>query len=350
MFSVAIVGAGIGAQHADGFAALPDRFRIHSVCDLDSARGAALADAHGARFTTDLDSVLADPEVEIVDICLPSHLHFSTAMLALEAGKHVICEKPLAGSLAEVDQMVAKAEAARRQVFPIFQYRFGLGTAQLAAVVEAGLAGTCYAATLETHWNRDAKYYDVDWRGTWAGEQGGALLTHAIHIHDMMTALLGPVAEVSARLATRVNQIETEDCAALTFTMESGALVTSSVTLGGAQDTSRLKLMFEGVTVESGLAPYAPAVAGWRFTARAPVRQADVDAALAQVTQTQSGYMAAFHEMAQALERLPHKAVTLADGRRSIELVTAIYQSSKTRMGEALPLGSSHPLYHGWLP
>ena len=269
--SVSIIGAGIGAQHLAGFAALPDRFHIHSICDLDAERGGALATSHpDVVYTDDYTAILADPKVDIVDICLPPHLHFSAVMAALDAGKIVICEKPLVASLAEADQLIAKVEQTGGTVSPVFQYRYGLGTAQLHALIDAGLAGRCYTGTLETHWNRPAAYYDISWRGTWAGERGGALLGHAIHIHDLLPWLIGPVAQVFADTGTRVNDIEVEDCAALSIRMGDGALITSSVTLGAADDTSRMRLSYEGFTVESDHAPYSLAEKGWHFVARGP--------------------------------------------------------------------------------
>ena len=99
----------------------------------------------------------------------------------------------------------------------------------------------------------------------------------------------GPVAEVTALTDTRVNAIETEDCAALALRMENGALATSSVTLGAGEDTTRLRFCFRGLTAESGSAPYAPAEDDWRFTARAPVTQAEVDAVLEEVPQGHAG-------------------------------------------------------------
>jgi predicted dehydrogenase len=203
---------------------------------------------------------------------------------------------------------------------------------------------------LETHWNRDAAYYAVDWRGTWAGEQGGALLGHAIHIHDLLTSVLGPVERVYADLATRVNPIEVEDCAALSLRMASGAVITSSVTLGCAEDVSRLRLMFEGFTVESDHAPYAPANAGWRFVARAPTSQAAIDAELAKLPDAPCGYVGLFTAIAAALDGYPGQEVTLADGRRSLEFVTACYHSGRTALPVTLPLNASHPLYDSWLP
>ncbi len=348
---IAIVGAGIGAQHLAGFWQLRDRFTVACVCDLDDTRAQALAVQYeGVGVTPDLAGVLADPAIDIVDICLPPHLHFRACMDAMEAGKDVICEKPLVPSLKEADALAVRAAETGRQIFPVFQYRYGLGTAQLAALTAAGLAGRCHAGSLETHWDRDAAYYAVDWRGTWAGESGGALLGHAIHIHDILTGILGPVARVHAELATRVNDIEVEDCAALAIRMAEGAVVTSSVTLGAAGNTSRLCLMFEGFTVESDHAPYAPALAGWSFTARAPRTQGQIDAVLASVAAPKLGYAGLFEAVADALDGRPGREVTLADARRSLEFVTACYASAREGRPVALPLGPDHPLYGSWLP
>lgn len=350
MRNVAIVGAGIGAQHLAGFLALPDRFRVTHVCDLDEARARPLCDRSGAVWTADLATLLSDPTVEIVDICLPPHLHLGPVSDALKAGKHAICEKPLVPSLADADALAALVGETGRQVFPVFQYRFGPGASQLRALIDAGIAGKPYVASLETHWNRNAAYYAVPWRGTWATERGGAILGHAIHIHDWLSFILGPVAQVHADLATRVNDIEVEDCASLSIRMASGALVTSSVTLGAANDTSRLRFVFDGLTAESGDNPYRPAEGHWIFAARAPRSQADVDRVLATVPPGPAGYAGLFAAIADALDGRPGAEVTLTDGRRSLEFVTAVYHSARTGVPVSLPLDADHPLYAGWLP
>ena len=179
MLNVAILGAGIGAQHLDGYLALPDRYRVAAICDLDAEKAGALAaKAPGCAAVSDADAVIADPAIDIIDICLPPHLHGPIAMKAFAAGKHVICEKPIAGSVAEADRMLEAAQASGRLFAPIFQYRYGRGLYQLAALQERGLAGKPLVATLETHWNRTADYYAVPWRGKWASERGGAVLGH----------------------------------------------------------------------------------------------------------------------------------------------------------------------------
>ena len=328
---VAIVGAGIGAQHLRGYLALPNRFSVAAICDLDSARAAPLAKAAGAGCVTDMDEVLSEPDIDLVDICLPPCLHSNATISALEAGKHVVCEKPLASSLAETDRIAATAAKYARRVFPVFQYRYGRGAEQLRALIDAGLAGRPYVASFETHWNREAEYYATSWRGTWAGELGGAILTHAIHVHDWAEFVLGRAISVHAELATRVNPIETEDCAALAIRMECGALATSSTTLGAADDSSRLRFCFEKLTAESGRSPYAPAEGAWTFMARAPAEQATIDATLAA-----------------ALAGDPVRATTLEDGRRSIEFATAAYSSARIGRPVKLPLGKAHPMYRGW--
>ncbi|SDX09107.1 Gfo/Idh/MocA family protein [Litoreibacter albidus] len=341
MRRVAIIGAGIGREHLTAYRALPEHFEVAVICDLDRARATEIAG--GIPVETDLATVLAS-DVDIIDVCLPPHLHVSTAIAALEAGKDVICEKPIATSLSDMDRLEAVASKTGRRVYPVFQYRFGVGVAQVLHLIRAGLAGTAFAGSIETHWRRDADYYDAPWRGTWAGEQGGVILGHAIHAHDLMCLLLGPVAQVSAQLATRVNDIETEDCAALGFTMESGALVTSSATLGAGDDTSRIRLMFDGFTAESGLSPYAPAAAQWTITPRGCSAE-EINAALKDVVASPLGFEGFLQAIALDLD-----AVTLAQGRTSVELVTALYAAARAGAPQRLPLPRTHALYDGWQP
>lgn len=350
MIRVAILGAGIGREHLDGYRTLPGRYQVAALVDLDTARAKAVTGADPIRIESDIDAVLADPDIDLIDVCLPPHLHLPISLKALAAGKHVICEKPLVASLADADRLLEAAKAAGKRLTPVFQYRYGPAMAQLRALTAAGLTGRAFAASLETHWMRGPTYYAVPWRGTWAGENGGAVLGHAIHNHDLMMMVMGPVKRLSAFTATRVNAIQTEDCAAISFEMESGALVTSSITLGAATDTSRIRFCFEGLTAESGSAPYAPATGTWRFTAREPYQQARIDEVLADVAPGLTGFAGFLQATADALDGDDARAVTAEDGRRSIELVTAIYRAARTGQAITLPLGADAPLYAGWAP
>jgi len=351
---VAVIGAGIGREHLRAYLALPARFEVLTLVDLDTARATAVladeAPQSGIRVENDLDAALADARIDLVDVCLPPHLHGPVAIRALEAGKHVVCEKPLVTSLEEADALLAAADASGRSLTPVFQYRYGRATAQLAALAATGLTGKAFVASLETHWNRTTDYYAVPWRGTWAGENGGAVLGHAIHAHDLLSAVLGPVVSVSADVATRVNAIDVEDCAAITFRLASGALATSSITLGAAADTTRLRFCFERLTAESGSAPYRPAEDPWTFTARDPADQARVDDIVAGVGPVRGGFEGLLEALADALAGKPSRVVDAAAGRASIELVAAIYTAARTGRRVTLPLGRDATLYSGWTP
>ncbi|MCR9138968.1 MAG: Gfo/Idh/MocA family oxidoreductase [Alphaproteobacteria bacterium] len=355
MLNVAILGAGIGAQHMDGYLALPERFNVVTICDLDIARASSLADmAKGCTVTSEIAEVLSDPRVDIIDICLPPHLHAPVAKNALSAGKHVICEKPFACSVLEAEDILAAASASQCKIMPIFQYRYGRGLRQLTGLQERALTGKPLVATVETHWDRDADYYSVAWRGRWKSERGGAVLGHAIHIHDLVTRYFGAATEVSVMLDTRVNPIETEDCAAIAMRTASGGLVTSSVTLGGAGNMSRMRLVFDALTAESGRNPYAPGSDDWTFVSRKTEGQSAIDKALSEISREMdgqpSGFAGQFLAVSDHLGGKPADMVTPEDGLRSIELVAAIYQAARTGARVSLPLDRSLPICADWIP
>lgn len=350
MIGVAIVGAGIGAEHLKGYLALPKRFSVKAICDLDVERARGVANGTSIHVTADLDEVLADPSIQLIDVCLPPHLHFPITLKAHAAGKDVVCEKPLVRSLEEANALLESVKTTGRSIFPVFQYRFGPAMRQLRALIDAGLAGKAYVASSEVHWNRGKGYYDIPWRGTWKGECGGAILGHAIHAHDLICYVLGPVDEVFTMADTRVNTIETEDCAALSFRMKNGALATSSVTLGAAEDTSRLRFCFEGFTAESGSLPYRPAEDKWRFIARAPTTQAQIDAVLATVGDGENGFTGFVEAIADAMEGRGGKEVTVTDGLQSIKLVTAIYRSAREGKPVRLAEAAEGQWIKGWAP
>ena len=118
--------------------------------------------------------------------------------------------------------MIAEEAKSKGLLMPVFQYRFGNGIQQAKTIIDAGLAGKPYVGTVETLWRRGPDYYAVPWRGKWKTELGGVLMTHAIHPHDIFTYLMGEPKSLFGRVATRVNDIEVEDCISASLEMESG--------------------------------------------------------------------------------------------------------------------------------
>jgi predicted dehydrogenase len=349
-FRVAVIGAGIGAAHVEAYCANPQGYEVAVICDLNAERAGALAaTVPGAAAETSYAAVLARADIDLVDICLPPFLHLDTIEAALAAGKHVLCEKPLAGSLDQVEQVMRAATAAGRAVVPVYQYRYGHGLSRLRRLIEAGVTGRPLVASLETHWNRAPEYYDVAWRGRKATELGGAMLGHAIHAHDLLTFTLGPVKRVFAKVAIRVNAIETEDCAAVCLEMESGALVTSSVTLGAAEELTRLRFCFSDLTAENaGVPPYRPAEGDWRFVARGVRRQEEIETALAGFVPHQESFAGLLEALHPALAGSAPWPLTPEDAYRSLELASAIYYASATNTVVELPLAPDHPVRGGW--
>ena len=352
IYNVAVIGVGIGRSHiVEGYLPNADKFKVVALCDLNAERMGAVADEFGVeRRSLSFDDVLAMDDIDIIDICTPPGVHYAMVMAALKAGQHVICEKPLVGSLAQVDEVIAEEKRSKGLLMPVFQYRFGDGIEQAKAIIDAGIAGKPFVGTVETMWRRDAPYYAVPWRGKWATELGGVLMGHAIHPHDLFTYLMGDITRVFGRVATRVNPIEVEDTISASLVMQSGALASLTATLGSADDMTRIRLSFENVTFESDHAAYNPGDKPWKIQPRNPETAAAIDALLGDWKHVPSRFqtqMARFHDALEGKAPLP---VTSADSRRSLELVTAFYHSSSTNEDVALPIGPGHPLYASWVP
>lgn len=346
-----VVGLGIGRAHVWSFQQLPEQFEVVAVCDTDADKAAhVLKHQNVPSAVADLDELLAVDDLDVVSLCTPPHLHLEQCRAILASGRHVVCEKPLVGSLADVDALMEAEKSAAGRVMPIFQYRFGDGIQKLQHLVAHGVAGRAYLTTVETAWSRGDEYYAAPWRGRWDTERGGVLLSHATHAHDLLSFVVGPVASVFARTATRVNPIETEDCATAALEMADGSLATLSATLGSHVEISRLRFCFENLTAESSLSPYAPGSEPWTFTPRDEAAGRLIDDALIGFDPGPEGFVGQFAGFADALATGSEFPVTLADARASLELVTALYHSGRTGEAVPLPLGPDHPAYQSWLP
>jgi predicted dehydrogenase len=351
IMNAAVVGCGIGKSHMLAFQKLPEAFKLQAICELDAARAEAIAgELKVPKTYNSLDALCADPEIDVIDLATPPHLHFQQIQQVLAAGKHVICEKPLVASLKHVDTLIEIENSSGKRILPIFQYRYGHGLQKLKFLHDRGLAGDAYTTNIETSWRRRDDYYAVAWRGKWKTELGGCCLTHSIHAHDILTYILGPVKRVYARCTTRVNPVEVEDCAAITFEMADGSLAGSTTTLGCADEISRHRFVFKNFTAESNTRPYDSPGDPWKFAADTPELQQQIDAALAEFKPEPEHYAGQFVRFHQALQEGRELPATLADARQSLELITAIYYSAETGEPVELPIGSDHPNYSDWTP
>jgi predicted dehydrogenase len=242
---IAVIGVGgIAEAHLYAYSKAEDRARLVAVVDVDEARARAAADRYGAaQAFTDYRDALALPEVEAVSICTPPALHVELSVAALEAGKHVLCEKPVAPTLTGLDE-IARAQTESGCVFSgIFQLRFGKGAQQLRLAIDEGRLGRVHLGVAETLWFRDAAYFSVPWRATWAEQCGGVTVSQAIHLIDALAWYLGEPVSVYAQASAVRGLTECEETAVAVIRFAGGAIgqVTSTVCALGAEK-SRLEI------------------------------------------------------------------------------------------------------------
>ena len=307
----------------------PERFQVRAVCDPDDARSGAVAERIGADVQS-LDELLRRDDVDVVALCTPPHLHREQIEQVLVAGKHCVCEKPLVGSLAHLDELEAIEQASNGSLMPVFNYRYGHGLQKLKLLVDRGLTGRLYAASMVLAWRRTAAYYSVPWRGKKETELGGILLSHAVHGIDAFLYLLGPPKAVVARTATLVNDIETEDTAAAILEMPDGALITINATLGSFEEMSQHRFAFERLSAASGLEPYTFTDEPWSF-----VHESDaITEALASYVPRRDGWTGQYERLADALDAGERPPVTIDDARAVISLVLEMYSRDGGRAEE----------------
>ena len=206
---VGVVGMGIGQSHVLSWAEVEGASAtvFAELDDTKRAKGEADWAVPGVASLDDLLAAADDPssphQVDVIDLCTPPSMHEEQIVRCLDAGVHVICEKPLVDSVAACDRLTEAVDRAAgtsgARFMPILQYRFGDGAARARSLIDAGITGRLFTASASTWWRRGRGYYaDAAWRGTWAGERGGCVLSHAIHNHDLLAWMAGPLVEVRA--------------------------------------------------------------------------------------------------------------------------------------------------------
>jgi UDP-N-acetyl-2-amino-2-deoxyglucuronate dehydrogenase len=223
----ALVGAGvIGRHHGSVIAALADRVELVAVADPQQDRAEQVAGPHGARTFPTLTAALAAVEVDVVVVCTPTGRHGEVAVEALQAGLHVIIEKPAEVTVEKTDQIIAAQQAAGTLVTVISQHRFDRSTEIAVEAIARGELGRLTTGIASVDWWRGQSYYDSgDWRGTWELDGGGALMNQGVHTVDLLVATMGRPVEVFAYAGTLAHErIEVEDAAVGVVRFESGAL------------------------------------------------------------------------------------------------------------------------------
>jgi predicted dehydrogenase len=225
---IGIIGAGgIAQAHLDGYEQIADRARITAVADVDEeAAGRYAARAGGAAVLADYRELVASPLVDAVDICLPHHLHAPAILAAAEAGKHVLCEKPLCVSLAEADAIAAAVASSGITLMCAHNLLFLPTVGPARDLIREGRLGSLYTARTTNSFFSPADATNIGWRADRAMSGGGELLDTGYHPTYLLLHLLGgqPV-EVTAMLSRhRLDFLEGEDSAQLLVRFADGVV------------------------------------------------------------------------------------------------------------------------------
>ncbi|WP_457965922.1 Gfo/Idh/MocA family oxidoreductase [Arthrobacter sp. D1-29] len=348
-YKVAIVGTGgIAAVHADNVGRAGGRAQLVAACDVDAARLESFSNQHNipGRFQN-LTELLAESTPDIVHLCTPPMMHIDQAIECLEAGVHVLSEKPPALSLADFDRLEAARIKGGAQFSCVFQHRFGDAAAAAKGLIGEAAFGRPLVARCDTLWYRPDSYWDLPWRGSWNAEGGGPTMGHGIHQFDLLLHLLGPWQEVTALASRQARRTSTEDLSAALVRFENGAVATVLNSLLSPRETSEIRIDTEFATIELSHL-YGYSTGNWTITG-APGHEETVLAAWeGQPLEQGSGHSAQFLAMYDALDAgqpLPAGADSV---RQTLELAAAIYASAFTgkavQRGEIVP---GHPFYNG---
>src|SRR5947209_7743810 len=337
----AIVGCGmIAAFHVRALREVPGA-RVVALADQIPAAAQKLKESLGLDCDTytELKPMLARRDVDIVIVATPSGAHMDSAVAAAEAGKHVVVEKPLEVTVERCDRIIGACEKHGVKLCTIFPSRFADANRTLKAAVDAGKFGRLTLAETTCKWWRPQSYYDQGgWKGTQALDGGGALMNQAIHNVDLLLWLMGPATHVTGFTATLAHErIEVEDTAVACLRFANGAL-------GVIQATT---------SVHPGL-PKTIAVHGDRGTA--VVEQEDVlrwdfmpetaeDRAVKErfarkvgasggasdpAAISHQGHARQLADFVRAARTGGAPLVDGREGRRSVEVIEAVYRSART--------------------
>ena len=222
----AIIGTGhIGKRHAEMITRNPEA-DLAALCDIRPECELGIELYKVPFFSSMEELISSDLDMDVICICTPNGLHAQQSIMALEAGKHIVCEKPMALKVAECEQVIFKALQVSKMVFSVMQNRYSPPSVWLKDVIDKKILGKIYMVQLNCYWNRDARYYKAgNWKGT-ASLDGGTLFTQFSHFIDIMYWLFGDIRNIQAKFSdfSHKELTDFEDSGHVTFNFVNGGM------------------------------------------------------------------------------------------------------------------------------
>ncbi|MDB4866386.1 MAG: oxidoreductase [Cohnella sp.] len=296
----------------------------------EKARAAAAAEKEQCGWMTNYHDLLAHPQVDIVIVATSSGSHAAIGLDVLNAGKHLIIEKPMAMTGTQATKLIRLSEDQGLILSVISQRRFEEHYQIVKQVIETGGLGKLLFVEVTSPYYRTQDYYDsAEWRGT-ISQDGGALMNQGIHSIDTMLWLAGEVDHVFAKTATQTHRMEAEDLGLALIQFKNGAygtLMASTSTKPGFLPTINLYGEFGTIKIE-GVKIIHWSVPDMDFPSYTPTASGGGVSDPKSITHIY--HKKQFIDVIQALETGTKPCVTGVDGHRAVQFIEAVYQSSET--------------------
>ena len=334
MLNFALVGCGrIAKRHAEllGNSRIAGA-RLVAVCDLRAERAAEVGRAYGVPYFNTIDEMMRRINIDAVSVLTPSGTHAENVLELAQFGKHIVVEKPMALTLESADAMIEACDRQGIRLFVVKQNRFNVPVLKLKEAIEHRRFGRLVLGTVRVRWMRDQSYYDQDsWRGTWA-QDGGVLANQASHHVDLLEWMMGRVESVFARSTTALVDIETEDTAVATLRFANGALgIIEATTAARPKDLEgSISVLGEKGSVEIG-GFAVNQMKSWNFADVQPGDEKVLSAFSVNPPDVYGfGHRAYYEHVVNCIVHGSPMLVDGLEGRRSLELITALYESIET--------------------
>lgn len=324
-----VIGCGsIGPTHAEAITAVAGAHLV-CCCDLIEEKAKALAEKYGVEYTTDMGELLTRDDLQAVSVCTPSGRHHTHAIKAAEAGKHILCEKPLDITLQAIDEMIQAAAENNVKLAGVFQSRTNPDSIKVREAVRSGklgklVLGDCYQKFFRAH----TYYASAGWRATWEWDGGGCLMNQGVHGIDLTQWIMGKVARVNAHCRRLTRNIAVEDSAVALVEYVNGALGvlegTTSISPGRG---TRLEINGNdgSIVLDNGK------IVSWDMEGEESVEaEAEGQGTAADpLALTATGHQAHVEDLCAAIRENRPPAISGQEARHAVEIIKSIYLSSR---------------------
>ncbi len=337
-YKFGIVGLGLIADfHGRAIEAM-EGAEVSACMDFEEERVKRFSTDFGCRGYTDLEEMLRDPELDIVTVCTPSGAHMEPSLKIIEAGKHLIVEKPLEVTLDRCDRILSAAEDKGVRVVTVFPSRFHEASKLIKRTIDSNRFGKLVLGDAYVKWLRTQEYYDKGgWHGTKTLDGGGALMNQSIHAIDLLQWFMGPVKSVKAYTNTIGHErIEVEDLAVAVLKFKNGAL---GVIEGSTAVYPGYLKKIEIAGTQGSIILEESDIKAWNFREKTE-EDKNILKKFSSTTESSGGvsdpgaisfkpHQRQFEDFVLSLDSGESSVVEGSEGRKAVEIILAIYDSAE---------------------